>query len=138
MTMDSRLLYHLSYPGVVPRVYEKNDAAARCLMGTCRAFGRNELQLGECSGMTPEPTAQDETANNSDDSSANGIEGDHGGQQKCQDDQGCTALSVAVSPSEHNRRAADEKCSGEEHSAGLREPKPVTERSPIASESSHA
>jgi hypothetical protein len=57
--------------------------------------------------MTPEPTAQDETTNNSNDSPANGIEGDHAGQHECQDDQGCAALPVAVSPSEHNRRAAD-------------------------------
>jgi hypothetical protein len=57
--------------------------------------------------MTPEPTAQDETANNSDDSPANGIEGDYAGQHECQDDQGCAALPVAVSPCDHNRRAAD-------------------------------
>jgi hypothetical protein len=78
------------------------------------------------------------TANKSNDSPANGIEGDHADQHESQDDQGCAALTVAVSPCEHNRRTAEYKCSGEEHSAGLREPKPATERSPIASESSHA
>jgi hypothetical protein len=57
--------------------------------------------------MTPEPTAQDETANNSDDSPTDGIEGDEAGQHECQDDQGCAALPVAVSPAEHNPRAAD-------------------------------
>ena len=44
------------------------------------------------SGMTPEPTPQDETANRSDGSAADGIEGDHTGHQERQDDKGCTAL----------------------------------------------
>ena len=57
--------------------------------------------------MTPEPTALDETANNSEDSPADGIEGDHAGQHECQDDEGCTALPVAVSLSEHNPGAGD-------------------------------
>ena len=57
--------------------------------------------------MTPEPTVQEETANNSDDSPADGIEGDHGRQHECQDDQGCAALPVAVNPPEHNRGPAD-------------------------------
>ena len=57
--------------------------------------------------MTPEPTALDETANNSDDSPANGIEGDHARQHECQDDQGCAALPVTVGPSQHHRREAD-------------------------------
>jgi hypothetical protein len=43
-----------------------------------------------------------------------------------------------MSLSEHNPGAADEKCGGEEHSAGVREPKPLTETAPIASDSSHA
>jgi len=30
--------------------------------------------------MTPEPTVQDETANKSDDSAADGVQGDHAGQ----------------------------------------------------------
>ena len=47
--------------------------------------------------MTPEPTAQDETANKSDDSAADGVQGDHAGQQECQHHQGCAALPVAVS-----------------------------------------
>jgi hypothetical protein len=41
-----------------------------------------------------------------------------------------------VSPCDHNSGNADQKCNGEEHSAGLGEP--VTEPSPIASESRHA
>ena len=57
--------------------------------------------------MTPEPTPQDETANNSDDSPADGIDGDHGRQHECQDDQRCAALPVAMSLSEHNPDAAD-------------------------------
>jgi hypothetical protein len=56
--------------------------------------------------MTPEPTPQDETASHSDDSAADGIEDDHTGHYECQDDQGCTALTVAVSPSEHDPGAS--------------------------------
>ena len=88
--------------------------------------------------MTPEPTVGDETANNSDKSPADGIQGDHADQQECEHHQGCAALTVAVSPCDHNSGNADQKCNGEEHSAGLGEPKPVTEPSPIASESRHA
>ena len=88
--------------------------------------------------MTPEPTVQDETADNRDDSPADGIQRDHADQQECEHDEGCAALPVAVSPCDHNSRNADKKCNGEEHSAGLGEPKPVTEPSPIASESRHA
>lgn len=58
--------------------------------------------------MTPElPTIRDETANNSDDSPADGIQGDHADQQECQHHQGCAALAVAVNPSEHNFGTAD-------------------------------
>ena len=88
--------------------------------------------------MTPEPKAQDETATNSDDSPADGIGGDHGGQHECQDDEGCAALPVATSLSEHNPGVADEKRGGEERSAGVREPKRLTEPSPIASDASLA
>jgi hypothetical protein len=88
--------------------------------------------------MTPEPTVRDETANNSDDSPADGIQGDHADQQECEHHQGGAALTVAVSPCDHNSGNADQKCNGEEHSAGLGEPKPVTQPSPIASESRHA
>jgi hypothetical protein len=56
--------------------------------------------------MTPEPTPQDETANRSDDSAADGIEGDHTGHHERQDDEGRTALPVAVSPSEHHPDAS--------------------------------
>jgi hypothetical protein len=95
-------------------------------------------RLRQCSGMTPEPTVQDEAANNSDDSPANGIQGDHAEQHECQHHQGCAALPVAVSPCDSTSGNADQKRNGEERSAGLGEPKPVTEPSPIASESRHA
>ncbi len=88
--------------------------------------------------MTPEPTVQGETANNSDDSPADGIQGDHADQQECQHHQGCAALPGAVNPSDHKFGTADQQCTGEQHSAGLGEPKPVTEPPPIASESGHA
>jgi hypothetical protein len=58
--------------------------------------------LRQRSGMTPEPTPQDETANRSDGSAADGIEDDHTGHHERQDDEGCTALPVALRPSEHN------------------------------------
>jgi len=57
--------------------------------------------------MTPEPTVQDETANKSDDSATDGVQGDHAGQQECEHDQGCAALPVAVSVCDHNSRNAD-------------------------------
>jgi hypothetical protein len=87
--------------------------------------------------MTPGPTVQDETASNSDDSPADGIQRDHADQQEREHHEGCAALPVAVSAYDRNFRNADEKCNGEEHSAGLREPKPATEPSPIASEFRH-
>jgi hypothetical protein len=40
--------------------------------------------------MTPEPTPQDETANRSDGSAADGIESDHTGHHERQDDEGRT------------------------------------------------
>jgi hypothetical protein len=88
--------------------------------------------------MAPVPTVHDQTANNSDDSTADGIQGDHAGQQECEHHQGCAALPLAVSPRIHNSGDADEKCNGEEDSAGLGEPKPVSEPPPIASHSGHA
>ena len=88
--------------------------------------------------MAPESAAQDETANNSDDSPADGIQGDHADQQECQHHEGRATLTVAVSACVHHSCNADQNCNGEEHSAGLGEPKPVTEPSPIASESRHA
>jgi hypothetical protein len=57
--------------------------------------------------MTPEPTVQDETANNSDDSPADGIQGDHADQQECEHHEGCAALPVAVSPCDRNSGNAD-------------------------------
>jgi hypothetical protein len=88
--------------------------------------------------MTPEPTAQDETACDSDDSTADGIEGNHTGQQERQDDGGCATLPVALGASEDDFRDAQEKCGSEERPAGLRKPKPMAEPSPIASQQGHA
>ena len=88
--------------------------------------------------MTPAPAVQDQAANNSDDSPAGGIQGDHADQQECEHHQGSAALPVAVSPCDRNFGNADQECHGEKHSAGLGEPKPVTEPPPIASESRHA
>jgi hypothetical protein len=88
--------------------------------------------------MTPGPTARDETASKSDDSAAHGIEGNHTGQQERQDDGGCTTFPVALGACEHDFGDAEEKCRGEERSAGLREPQPLAEPSPIASRQSHA
>ena len=64
------------------------------------------MALRERSGMTPEPTAQDE-ATNSDDSPADGIQGDYADQQECEHDQRCAALAVAVSPCDCNSGNAD-------------------------------
>ena len=88
--------------------------------------------------MTPEPTVQDETANQSDDSAADGVQGDHADQQECQHHQRGATLTVAVSPCDHRSGHAGQKRSREEHSARLGEPKPVTEPAPVASESRHA
>jgi hypothetical protein len=57
--------------------------------------------------MTPEPTVQDETANNSDDSPADRIQGDHADQQECEHHQGSAP---------ENRRLRE--CSGNDPRAG--------------------
>jgi uncharacterized membrane protein len=59
-------------------------------------------------------------------------------QHERQDDCGSAALPVALGAYEHDFRDAEENGDGEEHSAGLREPKPLAEASPIASQQSHA
>jgi len=87
--------------------------------------------------MTPAPTVQDETANHSDDPPADGIQRDHADQQECEHHEGRAALTGAVSPCDDDCGNADQKRNGEHHSTGLGEPKPVTEPSPIASESRH-
>ena len=97
-----------------------------------------DTHLRGFSGLTPEPTLRDETANNSHDYPADGIQRDHADQQQCEHHQGGAALPVAVSPCDHDSRNADQKCNGEEHSAELGEPEPVTEPAPIGSESRHA
>ena len=87
--------------------------------------------------MTPGPTARDETACNSNDSTADGIEGNHTRQHERQDNGGSATLPVAVGAYQHDFRDANENCDGEERSAGLREPKPMAEPSPIASQQNH-
>jgi len=57
--------------------------------------------MSRCSGRTPEPTIRDETADDSDDSPAEGIKG-HADQQECQHHQGCAAFPVAVDPCDHD------------------------------------
>ena len=88
--------------------------------------------------MSPEPTVLDETTNQRDDSAADGVQGDHADKQDCEHHQGRAALPVAVRARDHHRGNADEKRNGEQHSAGLGEPKPVTEPPPVASGSRHA
>jgi hypothetical protein len=88
--------------------------------------------------MTPDPTAQGETACNSDDSTADGVEGNQTGQHERQDNAGCATLPVALGASEDDFRDSEEECRGEQRSSGLREPKPTAEPSPIASQQRHA
>lgn len=88
--------------------------------------------------MTPEPTVQEQTANESDDSPADGIQRDHAEQQECEHHERCAAPALALCLCDHDSGDADQQCNGEEHSAGLGETKPVTEPPPIASESRHA
>jgi hypothetical protein len=95
-------------------------------------------RLRERSGRTPWPTVHDQTADDSDDSPTDGIQGDHADQQECEHHQRCAALPVAVGPCVHNCGNSDEQCNGEEDSAGLGEPKPVPEPPPIASDCRHA
>jgi hypothetical protein len=63
--------------------------------------------------MTPEPTAQDETANDNGDSPADGIKRDHADQQEREHHQGCAALSGAVTPCDHNSRSSEGSRAGE-------------------------
>jgi hypothetical protein len=87
--------------------------------------------------VTLGPAVQDEAANDGDDSPADGIEGDHAGQHECEDHEGRAAFPVAVSPCVHDCADADENRSGEDDSAGLGEPKPVTEPCPVGADSRH-
>jgi hypothetical protein len=57
--------------------------------------------------MTPEPTVHDDTANNSDDSPADGIQRDHADQPESEHHEGCAAFPVAVSACVQNSRNAD-------------------------------
>jgi hypothetical protein len=87
--------------------------------------------------MTSVSAVQDATANKSDDSAPHGVQRDHAGQQEGEHDERRAALPGAVNACDKNLADADEKRDGEEHSAGLGEPKPVTEPPPIAAESRH-
>jgi hypothetical protein len=80
----------------------------------------------------------DKTANDGDDSTADGVQGDHTGQQQRKHDDGCASFARALGVGDRHRGDADEERPGEQHPAGLGEPKPTTEPAPIASESSHA
>jgi hypothetical protein len=105
-------------------------------MFASRARGRSQ-DAGSRSATT-DSTVRDETANDSDDSATDGIQGDHADQQECQDHKGSATFTGALSACDRNRGNADQERTGEEHSAGLGEPKSVTEPPPIASESRHA
>lgn len=94
-------------------------------------------RLRECSGRTSGPAVQDETANDGDDYSADGIKGDDADQQECEHHEWGATLTGAVSPCVHDFGDADQNRNGEKHAAGLGEPKPATEPSPIASECRH-
>jgi hypothetical protein len=54
--------------------------------------------------MTPDPTAEDETACNGDDSTADGIYDNHSGQHERQDNAGCATFAVALSAYVHDFR----------------------------------
>ncbi len=56
--------------------------------------------------MTPGPTVHDETANNSDDPPADGVQRDHADQQECEHDKGCAALPGAVNAGVQDSRNA--------------------------------
>jgi hypothetical protein len=88
--------------------------------------------------MTPEPTGQDQATNKRNESAVDGVQGDHADQQECEHHEGCAALPVAVSACDHNLGNANQEHNGEKHSAGLGEPKPVTEPPPIGSDSRDA
>jgi hypothetical protein len=102
-----------------------------------RRSQRHPSRMTVSSGMAPGPTARDETACNSDDSTADGIEGNHTRQHERQDDGGSATLPVALGAYEQDFCDAEENCDGEERSAGLREAKPRSEPPPIASQQSH-
>jgi hypothetical protein len=57
--------------------------------------------------MSHEPTVLAETTTKSDDSAADGVQGDHADQQECEHHQGCAALPVAVSACDHHLGNAD-------------------------------
>lgn len=54
------------------------------------------------------PTIQDETADDGDDSPADGVQRDHADQQECEHHEGRAALALALSPCDHDSRNADE------------------------------
>jgi hypothetical protein len=72
-----------------------------------RAVGTRTIACASVHERRLSPLVQDETANNSDDSPADGIQRDHADQQECEHHERCAALPVAVSPCDHNSRNAD-------------------------------
>jgi hypothetical protein len=98
------------FPAIVTLYSWSCHVGARCLgtdtADTAASPRATYSRLRERSGMAPEPTVQDE-AKNSDDSPADGIQGDHAEQQECEHHQRCAALPVAVSPRDRNSGNAD-------------------------------
>jgi hypothetical protein len=84
------------------------------------------------------PTAREETATNGEDSPADGIEGNHTGEEERQDDGRRPTLPVTLDAREHDLRSAEDKRNGEERPAGLREPEPTAEPLPVASKQGHS
>jgi hypothetical protein len=66
-----------------------------------------QRRLRQRSGTRPVPTVQDKTADNCDDSPADGIQRDHTDQQEREHHEGGATLTGAVSPCDHNFRNAD-------------------------------
>ena len=98
--------YHAGYYAAFVIDPDGNNVEA-VFHGTTASCQPRDARLRQRSGMTPEPTVQDETADNSDDSPADGIQRNHADQQECEHHEGCAALPVAVSPCDHNSRNAD-------------------------------
>lgn len=88
--------------------------------------------------MAPGPAVHDQTTGKRDDPAADRVQGDHADEQERDHHHGRAALPGAVSACDHSLGNADDQRNGEHHAARLGEPKPVTEPSPIASETRHA
>src|SRR6478672_6275227 len=102
-------------------------------MSTAEPVRTGANRLARPSERAPRPAPKDETASNRDASLGGRIESDHDGHRHRQDDDGCAAFPSPVSPREHNGGDPSEHRDGEGDAAGPREPKPLTEPSPVAS-----